>query len=278
MGALRYHSNVTGEDIELDGPMTATDAALAIRASSPAFSLGYRSVEYWSTPADSFSLDATFTDKSELDRVVSVIDADRRANTPGTYYAEGCEQRGFIAGQKPKEISRTTVKTAVTVALLDGVWHIPRTVHMFPGSGDGEGTKKYPFRYPYRYASEFGVRSVDVESKVPVNFLMCVFGYARNPNVKIGGNVYKAGVTVPLGGCLLIDSRDCTAVLVDPDGARTNVYDKCQRGTGEGCGTYAWERIPAGRSNAVWNDTFGFDLTLFEESSAPPFGGVKWTS
>lgn len=274
MGELRYVSKATGETVELDGPVTATDAALAIRGTLGDMSLGFRSVEYWTSPADSFKVDAAFTDKGELDRIVSIIDADKHAKTPGTLYAAGCEQRGFIAGIEPKRISPSSVEGSMTIALLDGAWYKPRLIHMFPGSGEGEGTKKYPYKRPYRYASEFGIRAVGVSCKVPVNFLMCIFGYARNPKVKIGSNVYEVDVTVPVGGYLLLDSRDCTGTLVGPDGAKTNVFHECRRGTGVGCGTYAWERIPAGMSNATWNDTFGFDLTLFEESSSPPFGGA----
>lgn len=277
MGELRYVSAVTGDTIELDGPVTATDGALAIRATDPDITMGYRSIESSTHPAATHNVDAVFTDKDELDRVVSVIDADRAAMKPGVFYAAGCQQRGYLVSQVPKKISPASVEASVGFALLDGVWHRPRLLHLFPGSGDSEGTKRYAYRYPYRYASEFGVRPIDVISKVPVTFLMCIFGYVRNPSVKIAGNTYKVECTVPAGGYLLLDARDCSATLVGADGAKTDVFNLCKRGTGQGCGTYAWERIPAGASDAVWDDTFGFDLTLFEESSAPPFGSGLWT-
>ncbi len=274
MGDLLYKCGATGAVVELDGPITFAGTALGIRASKLTYALGYRSIQSVSRPARSGTIEADFTDLEDADRLVRLIDADVAARTPGTFVAKGWEQRGFLACLEPTDLTPSHLTARLECLLLDGVWVKPKLVHLFPSSGDATGTKCYPYRYAYRYASEYGVRSVTVDSLIPVAFRMCIFGYVRSPRIRIADNVYHFDVTVPEGGYLLVDSRDSSAVLVGRAGDRTNVYGQCERGTGEGCGSYAWERIPPGSSLVSWSDGFGFDLTVFEEISTPPFGGA----
>lgn len=273
MGDFYYRCGATDNVIELDGPVTFAGTALGIRGSKISYTLGYRSVQSMTRPARSGTVEVTFLDLDEADRLIRLMDADIAANAPGTFFARGWQQRGFLACQDPSMLTADLLTTQLECLLLDGVWMKPKLLHLFPSSGDATGTKRYAYRYPYRYASEYGVRAITVDSLTPVSFLMCIFGYVRSPRVRIADNVYHFDLTVPEGGYLLVDSRDSSATLVGRNGETTNVYSSCERGTGEGCGTYAWERIPPGTSFASWNDTFGFDLTLFEEISAPPFGG-----
>ncbi len=273
MGKLIYRCGASNNEIELDGPLVFAGTALGIRNSKITYALGYRSVQSFSRPARAGTVDISFTDLKEADRIVRLIDADIAAEKPGVFVADGWEQRGYIACIDPNELTPQMLTAQAECLLLDGSWVKPRLFHLFPSSGDATGTKRYAYRYPYRYASEYGVRAVTVDSLISVAFKMCIFGYVRNPTIRIANNVYRCNVTVPDGGYLLIDSRDSSALLVGRNGERSNVYSSCERGTGEGCGNYAWERIPPGTSLASWNDTFGFDLTLFEEISAPPFGG-----
>ena len=272
MSNLYYVTASTGETVKLEDSWVATDGALDIRGSNVDVDLGYRDIESWSRPAYSKTLDVVFTDKDKADELVEAIDADYESKTPGTFYGGGWSQRGYLVTQDPKKISPSTLTLSVRCVFLDGVWRKPRLIHLFPNSGDMDGTKRYHYAYPYKYASEYGARIITVQTKRPVSFLMCIFGSVQNPSVRIGNNTYSVRVTVPSGGYLLLDSRDASATLVTKDGIRTDVYRECVRGKGDGSGTYAWEKIPSGVSFARWDDTFGFDLTLFEERSAPPFG------
>lgn len=272
MGRFKYVSEATGETFELDGNLNFAQTALSVRGSKSDYELGYRSIESESMPARSASLEITFLNLNEADRLVSIIDADRERNIPGRLIADKWEQRAALRGLDPSELTPSKLKASTECCLLDGVWRKPRLLHMLPNSGDSEGTKRYTYQYPYRYASEYGSRSITVLSKKSVAFLMCIFGFVRNPTIRIARNVYTVNVTIPKGGYLLLDGRDCSATLVTADGVKSDVYALCVRGQGEGCGTYAWERIPAGSSPVSWDDTFGFDLTIFEERSAPPFG------
>lgn len=272
MSEFKYISEATGETFELDGDLNFAQTALSVRGSKSDYELGYRSIESESMPARSASLEITFLDLDEADRFVSIIDADAEQNIPGKLVADAWEQRAALRGFDPSDLTPTKLKASTECCLLDGVWRKPKLVHMLPNSGDSQGTKRYAYEYPYKYASEYGSRNIEVMSKKSVAFQMCIFGPAKNPTIRIADNLYKINVAIPNGGYLLLDARDCSATLVSANGYKDDVYSSCARGQGEGCGEYAWERIPPGASSVSWDDTFGFDLTIFEERSAPPFG------
>mgnify|MGYP007003682516 CR=1 FL=1 len=40
-------------------------------------------------------------------------------------------------------------------------------------------------------------------------------------------------------------------------------------GSGAGSGEYIFERVPAGTCEVSWDNSFGFDLTLYEEEGEP---------
>lgn len=271
MGELRYESGSTHEVVEMDGPAVFTDGAVGLRSFTPSYSVGYRSVSGYTSPATVKTVEVKFRDPSDADRLVDIINADMSVEKPGTITAAGWSQRGYIARLEPTEIRPSIIKATLDCVLLDGVWRKPQLFHLFPESGDRDGTKVYSYTYPYRYSAEFGSRYVSIGSKTPSPFTMCIFGFTSNPSIKIGENVYTFETDVPQDGYLLVDSRDFTATIVYADGARVDAYSSVVRGAGEGCGTYGFERIPAGYSHVIWNDMFGFDLTLFHERGAPPY-------
>lgn len=274
MGRLVYRCGTSDKIIELDGTMNFFETALRIRSTQVNYDLGFRDISNLSHPASTARIDAIFLNFKEADEVFASFSADFEYKKPGTLVADGWEQRCYLEPPDPSGLSPFALKATMNCVLLDGVWRKPKLIHLFPGTGDTEGTKTYPYTYPYRYASEYGSRSIDVAGVLPATFLMCIFGKVSNPSIKIGRNLYRVNVNIPEGGYLLLDGRDCTAKMVTADGTVSNEFSKCVRGSGEGSGTYAWEKIRPGMSNVIWGDDFGFDLTVFEERTTLPFGGA----
>lgn len=71
--------------------------------------------------------------------------------------------------------------------------------------------------------------------------------------------------TISAGESLLIDSLTKTITLTKADGTKENWFDKRNRDS------YIFQEIPPGQNTVVWNDYFGFDLTIIEKRSEP-----KW--
>ena len=76
-------------------------------------------------------------------------------------------------------------------------------------------------------------------------------------------------MTVPEGGRVEIDPLRRTVTEVLSDGTRIDAFSKAHRGNGAGSGEYIFERVPAGTFEISWDNSFGFDLTLYEEEGEP---------
>lgn len=100
-----------------------------------------------------------------------------------------------------------------------------------------------------------------------------IYGLAVNPAIRIGGNWYKAELTVPEGGYLVIDplAAPRSVTLVNMDGSTLDMFSKASRGDGLGSGEYIFQPASPGSHEVDWNGSFGFDLTWYEEEGEPPW-------
>uniref|UniRef100_UPI001C4FBB1D hypothetical protein n=1 Tax=Collinsella vaginalis TaxID=1870987 RepID=UPI001C4FBB1D len=96
-----------------------------------------------------------------------------------------------------------------------------------------------------------------------------VFGPATAPYVIIGGNRYAVDADVPDGGFLLVDGTTYTATVTDVDGNATDVTASARRGSGEGSGEYAFERVRPGDQDVTWDNSFGFSVIVHEVRGMP---------
>lgn len=271
MSELRYIATVTGDVIELDGPLTYVGTALNLRARKWSYKLGFRNLVA-NKAAREAKLTGWTRSEAEMDRAERAFDADIAAGRPGTIECGRWSQHAYIVNTVPKKVHGGSVDYESDVLLMDGSWRKPETFHLFPSSGDASGTKVYPYVYPYTYSGSYGARFIDIEDTARLPFLLRIFGFAASPQIRIGNNVYQFDISVPKGGYLEIDTRsDPTVTLVTEDGTRTDEFHCAERGSGEGCGVYAFEPIPYGKTEARWNDSFGFDLTVFHESVGLPY-------
>lgn len=271
MQELKYIS-ASGQTVEMDGPDIWSGTALDMRANKWDYELGAKRIKHARRRAWAPSVDVVYRSPKDLDRAQSVFDADLTAGTPGTWCLKGCTQLGYGLGFTPDNVTRSGVKGAQEIALLEGAWRQAEKVSLFPQSGDIDGTKVYPYPYPYMYGSSLGVRYVDLSDAASVAWQMVIYGHAVSPQLTIGPNVYQFDITVPAGGYLVVDTggADPAVTLHTVDGAVMDMFDCAQRGDGPGCGAYAFERIAPGRHPVVWNDSFGVDLTLYHEWGCPP--------
>lgn len=270
---LRYVS-ASGVAVELDGELAYVGPALGIRGRAWEYELGRRGITGQVRRAREATLEATFLSLAEADRARRAMDADVSAGTPGSIVSGDWEQRAYVVVSEPSARGRTWMAAELTVLLLDGAWHREVTTSFLPASLDSDVGKAYSYGYPYGYAPPAPARTVKVAGSTPSPFRMVVWGRAVNPSVTIAGNVYAFDVVVPAGGYLVVDTMgDPTVELVTADGIRSDAFRYAHRGEGEGSGEYAFQPIPPGSQMVSWDDSFGFDLTLYEEE-----GEIPWSS
>lgn len=277
MMKVRYVCASTGEPVWLDGPDAWLGTALDLRRDVRSYALSHGGLRV-ARAAHEETAGSRFRTAEEADRALLAFAKDVDAGTPGTIVANGWSQRAYVVASAPTRVLRGVPALDLTFVLMDGVWRREELYHLFPESGDENGTKRYGYRYPYYYASDFGVRYVSVDGPGPVPWRMVIYGHVTAPQLTIAGNTHRFDVTVPEGGYLEVDSRgpDPSVTLVTEDGLRTDMFGCAVRGSdeagwGEGCGLYAFERIPRGVSEVRWDDSFGFDLWVMHERGWVPY-------
>lgn len=234
------------------------------------YKLGYRALATASRGAREVSFKAFFANMAQADAFRRCADTDMQNGTPGTIYVNDWFQRCFVVASEVDSVGDDFFTATLTLVLLDGVWRRGTTTAFVPvqGSADYEFLD-LPHDLPYdlgatpplQYAINPGY------SGSPAKFV--VYGPAVNPSVRLAGNLYQVDVTVPDGGYMNIDPLRRTVTVVAADGTTMDAFSKAHRGSGVGSGEYIFERVPVGTSEISWDNSFGFDLTLYEEEGEP---------
>ena len=273
---LVYVGASGGERVDLDGPLAYVGTGLGVRGREWSYTMGRRGILGQSRPAREASLTADFLDLSEADRARRVFDRDVAAGTPGTLASEttGYSQRAYVVKSEPSDRYHGWMRADLTVLLLDGVWRRLVTTRYGKGDAGSDYGKAYTYGYDYDYAPPSNARTLMVDAPAACPIRLVIFGYARNPSITIGDNVYSFQVEVPTGGYLLVDTRpDPTVTLVDSAGRETDAFASAHRGAGLGSGEYAFQPVAPGIQTVGWDDSFGFDLGVYLEE-----GEIPWTS
>ena len=275
MRRLAYISGTGGVRVEMSGPSTFAGTASGIRGREWVYTLGHMSLSGVTRSARECSLQVAFTDMGEADLLRRVADRDMANGTPGALQFDGWAQRAYIVGSQPDTINRVWVEADIKAVLLDGVWRKGHTVSFEPftaPTGDGEFLD-LPYDLPYDLGVPSRQRYFDGPEwgDAPLRFI--IYGPAVNPAIRIGGNWYKAEVTVPEGGYLVVDPLAVprSVTLVNMDGSTLDVFAKASRGGGLGSGEYIFQPASPGTHEVDWDRSFGFDLTWYEEEGEPPW-------
>ncbi len=234
------------------------------------YKIGYRALSTVSRGARKASFRAVFADMGLADEFRRCADLDVSGNTPGTLRVGDWFQRCLVLASKVDGVRDGLFTAKITVVLLDGLWRRGVTTEFAPiNDSSGYEFLDLPHDLPYdlratppkRYARNPG------HSGGPARFI--VYGPAVNPAVRLGENLYQVDVSVPDGGYMEVDPLRRTVSVVSADGDVRDAFGKAHRGSGAGSGEYIFERVPAGTCEVSWDNSFGFDLTLYEEEGEP---------
>lgn len=266
--ADRYECGASSAVISLFSARTRADRA-PFRANEWKYSLGRRSIRGVARRASECEIEIECVGRAEADRVAALLDADTDMGRPGRVWVSGWSQRAQAVKIEQAAESGEVVALTVTLALLDGSWSRDTVTEFAPSSfATGSEFLDLPYDLPYDLAAPAPASTVAVGGLIPVAVGIRVYGPAIRPSVTIAGNRYAVDADVPAGGILTLDGRDLTAVVTDIDGNATDVVDRARRGR-EGGGEYAFERIPPGEHEVIWDGSFGFDVIAHEERGTP---------
>lgn len=275
MRRLSYISGTGAAEVCLDCRSALAGTAEGVRGREWGYSIGYRSIAAATRAARECSLSVTFFDLAVADELRRLADRDVAMATPGTLAIDGWTQRVYITAADPSSISRAHIAAKLTVVLLDGVWRKGHTVSfekLTATAGDGEFLDM-PYDLPYDLGVPSGRRYVDVTGWGETPLRLVFYGPCIDPSVRIDGNLYRVEAVVPEGGRLVVDplAAPRSVTLVNADGSAVDAFSKARRGDGLGGGEYIFEPVRPGTHEVVWDRSFGFDLTWYEEEGEPPW-------
>lgn len=206
-------------------------------------------------------------------RLAEVIEADAAAGKPGTIRIGEFSLDAFIVGSTKDNwwFDDGIMETSLDIAPVTGAWTREATTSFVidqTTSPLGPGALDFPYDFPYDYAPNRAAKRFSNPSAAPCPFKLVIFGPASSPFIWIGDNLHQVDVDVPSGFLLTVDSRDKSILLIDAGGKAESAFAKRLRGA-KGSGTYVFEPVPVGESIVSWNNTFGFNLTIFDERNEP---------
>lgn len=203
-------------------------------------------------------------------RLFEIAEVDITAMIPGKVYSGEYYTQGYItASAKSKYLlHKRFSKIDLKLTSDDPAWYREQTRSFIPGGSSiaaNSGTD-YPYDYKYDYSISQMAQSIVCDSINSNAFRLRIYGAAENPTITIGGHVYSVNGYIKAGEILLVDSLTKTITLKKADGSKVNWFDN------RGRDSYIFQEIPSGDNTVIWNETFGFDITIIEKRSEP-----RWT-
>lgn len=153
-------------------------------------------------------------------------------------------------------------------------WTEEQTLIIRPSDATEEGIPDYAKRYnpaypyPYGYAYAKTATFFSINSPLDCNFKAVIYGATPSVSFNISGNTYTVNHSLRVGQIMVIDSRDTTPIedkcyILNENGTKTNVFDYRDPSTS------LFKKIPSGNGVFNYPRTYGIDLTIFQERSAP---------
>lgn len=202
-------------------------------------------------------------------RLFEIAEKDVASMIPGKIFSGEYYTQGYItiSAKSKYLINKRFCRIDLTLTSDDPAWYKERLHQFFPNSGESvaEGGVDYPYDYPFDYSVSQMGQTLICDTISSNAFKLRIYGPITNPSITIGGHVYSITGTISTGETLLIDSLNKTITLTIADGGKVNWFSKRNRES------YIFEAIPAGEHTVIWNESFGFDLTIIEKRSEP-----KW--
>ena len=158
-------------------------------------------------------------------------------------------------------------------------WIEEQTLIIRPSESSSSGlpadVKGYPtdrsFKYGYTYSYPYAKNAVSftADSALPSDFKAVIYGPVQtNVSFNIAGHTYQVNYTLRSGQIMIIDTRDYIPMdercyVLNENGTTTNVFDYREPTS------LLFVKIPSGEQVINYARSYGIDLTIFQERSAP---------
>ncbi len=265
---LKYINN-KGKVIEFDGKKYFTNS-LSLRDYNWDYDTEYNKIKNFNkniptskTLLCSIKLNENSKNLKGFNEMFEAFEDDVLNKIPGKLYIDDYYYKCFvIASAKQDLYQQNILNLNLTLVSDTNCWTKESTFEFDIDTNlSGHG---YVYGYPYQYAST-GIKSFFNDTFSDCNFILRIFGPATNPFIYIGDNIYKVNYTINSREYLEINSFQKTVDLVQVDGTHVSVlnYRDCEH--------YIFQKIAPGMNYIGWDNSFSFEITVFDERSEPPW-------
>ena len=276
-----YYQNTAGKQVRLDAPPFMTDIT-----ELAGFALSYQANPYTDRHGGRVNgftagiqtkkiavgvLASREGIREALDRLLEVTQYDVLAGAAGRFYVGDhyllCNLYGS-AVESMFDPDIEYVEKSYQLVISYPFWCREAVTEYLPDERVVEQADflDYPHDYSYDYLiDDFAVQSLENSHYGDSGFRMVVYGPASDPRVTIGGHLYHVRTTLYEGDYLTVDSREGTVLCTRNDGRKENLFNLRDKDSD------LFRKIPPGTSTVVYDHTFGFTVTLFQERSELPW-------
>ena len=203
-----------------------------------------------------------------INDLTEFFDADIEIEKAGRLYVNDEYIECYIKSSKKGKWIRGLhhIEIEFTVFAPKPYWitEVPMTfLPMSSSGGESDAGKGYVLSYPYSYSGGGTMNLVENNSVYHSLAIITIYGYAKDPVIKIGDRIYKITGTIQADERVVINQIDRTIQKVFNTGQTENWFNK--RGKEES----VFAPIPPGKQPLIMSGAFGVDLTLHIERSEP---------
>lgn len=204
-----------------------------------------------------------------LNELHSVFERDVQNLTPGRLYFGKSYLTCYLSASSFDSAFDPDVvfsRRIVTLISEYPFWCSEETFEYLPDSRETESAVylDYPFDCPYDYLYDIKAgRQLVNDHFSESDFLMTVYGPANNPAVYIAGHKYEVKTVLYDGEYMIINSSAKKIYKVSKDGVETNLFNYRDKESD------IFKKIASGSNAVIFNQSFGFSITLFKERSEP---------
>lgn len=197
-----------------------------------------------------------------------ILDRDSITVSPGRLYYGDCYLNcAFMERNFPNKFLKksSTVVEYTLVTSKESYWNRD-ILYTFEGGKKVEDKNGLNYEYNYEYNYTQGTANEEMVDNDYFNlcdFQLTIHGYAHNPQIIIGENIYRFDYTVQKEDRIIIDSINKTAILQKGNGVSINMFPYREKAYD------IFKKIGSGENMIWWNGDYDIDILLIQNRGEP---------
>lgn len=204
--------------------------------------------------------------KAFLNAFHRALEYDLANNTPGTLSCGEwhIDAFGISSATTPNSTNSKTLNT-VNFYCPSPFWLKTDSIIIAETTTSEDPTGlDFPFDFPFDFTASLSrTDNFNIESLIPSDFIMRIYGPIANPTIKINGYLYGVDIEIESGGYVEIDSAKRTVFKYDRTGTKINVFFARRKDTS------VFEPIPGGSISVVRNGTYRVEIDVQRKRDEP---------